>query len=131
MISNENVPKICFKYYCEKCHYGTCKTSSYHNHLKSRKHLTPIVSNVNTQKIGSNYICSICNKIYKDNSGLWRHKKKCTPTATKLLPNDTNMETNEKHMIVDKELVMMLFKQNTELLEIIKNGLPIYVSKMS
>ena len=129
MINNENMSKKCFKYYCENCDYGTSKTSSYHNHLNSRKHLKSTVGNVNTPKIGSNYICSICHKIYKDNSGLWRHKKKCTPTATKLLPNDTNMETNEKHMIVDKELVMMLFKQNTELLEIIKNGLPIYVSK--
>ncbi len=29
MISNNNLPKFCPKFYCEICDYGTCKKSSY------------------------------------------------------------------------------------------------------
>jgi uncharacterized Zn-finger protein len=29
------------------------------------------------------YICSLCQKEYNDNSGLWRHKKKCEKNMDK------------------------------------------------
>jgi hypothetical protein len=52
-----------------------------------------------------------CGKIYKYDSGYYRHKKKCSePTIEK------------KDETTDKDLIMMLVKQNTELLEVIKNG---------
>ena len=38
MSVNEIMPKLCHKFFCEKCDYGTCKKSSYDNHLISSKH---------------------------------------------------------------------------------------------
>jgi len=110
------------KYFCLKCDFKCSKKGDYNRHNLTIKHKINTLSTDNNQSHIKPYCCDICKKEFGDRSGLWRHKKKCTPTATKLLPNDTNMETNEKYMIIDKELVMMLFKQNTELLEIVKNG---------
>jgi hypothetical protein len=58
------------------------------------------------------YICDLCEKGYSDRAGLWRHKKKCVD----------KLVTNSENMTADKDLIMMLVKQNTELMEILKNG---------
>jgi hypothetical protein len=102
MFSNEKNAKICNKYFCEKCDYFTDRKSSYNNHLLTIKHQTcnlAMFSNEKNAKICKNaiYTCDICNKLYKDYSGLWRHKKKCT-------------ENNE--LLADKEVVTELIKQN-------------------
>ena len=34
-----------------------------------------MVSNENKPPLSYDYICQNCNKTYKDNSGLWKHKK--------------------------------------------------------
>ena len=92
MFVNEIMPKICSKFYCEKCDYKTSKKSSYENHLVSIKHNKTTIVNQIMPKLCSKYVCENCNKIYKDNSGLWRHKQKCinTPINTPI-NNDTNI----------------------------------------
>jgi len=108
MDSNENLPKICYKFYCENCHYGTSKKSSYDDHLISAKHIKSMIGNENLPKICSEFICQNCSKKYKDNSGLWRHKKKCNITIV----TDSNAESFDK----DK-LIIMLINQNAELIK--------------
>jgi hypothetical protein len=108
MFSNENLPKICYKFYCEICDYGTCKKSSYDDHLISAKHIKSTFGNENLPKICSEFICQNCSKKYKDNSGLWRHKKKCNITIV----TDSNAESFDK----DK-LILMLINQNAELIK--------------
>ena len=118
MVSNQILPKFCPKFYCENCHYATSKKSSYNDHLTSLKHTKSMVSNQILPKFCSKkYICLNCNKTYKDNSGLWRHKKKCgvdkTPeiiTAAQITP----------------EFIITVLQQHNELqkqmVEAIKNG---------
>jgi hypothetical protein len=36
--SNKIMPKLCPRFYCEKCDYGTSKKSSFNNHCQSIKH---------------------------------------------------------------------------------------------
>jgi hypothetical protein len=111
MFSNENKPKTSFIFFCEKCEYGTSKKSNINNHYATAKHMKSIVSNENKPKTSSNYICQNCNKIYKDPSGLWRHKKNC-----KSVNNEENNIINED--LQDKDqLIMMLIKQNSELIK--------------
>ena len=50
------------------------------------------------------FICNNCNKCYKERSGLWRHKKTCKPNTDPI-----------NNFVLDKELVMMLIKENSEL----------------
>ena len=104
MFSNNILPKFCPKFYCEKCHYGTSKKSSYDDHLISKRHNNSITINNILPKFCSGFICNICSKEYKDNSGLWRHKKKCTLDKSEFVTND---------------LVMKLINQNAELQKIL------------
>jgi len=124
MFSNKNLPKICQKFYCNFCDYGTSKKSSYDDHLFTLKHKKSTIVNENLPKTCSDVICEICGKKYKDKSGLWRHNKKCFKKEEKEDEKEKNEEINEEP--TDKELIMLLIKENSELknmmMEVIKNG---------
>ena len=149
MISNQNLQKSCTKYYCENCDYKTSRKSSYDEHNLSTKHQKSMASNQNLHKICNEYICQNCNKKYKDNSGLWRHKKKCNPPEhtvnilekeTNNSNKNTNTEQNLEQKIDIYDLVKFLMKENSDIkhmmieqqskmmeqqnivLEVIKNG---------
>jgi hypothetical protein len=117
MLSNENNEKFCHKYYCNICDYGTSKKSSYNDHILSSKHQKSTFSNDILPKFCPNYECQNCNKKYKDNSGLWRHKQKCK--NLKETNHNNNLENNGKIIdTIDKdELILMLIKQNSELIK--------------
>jgi hypothetical protein len=124
MFSNKNLPKICHKFYCDFCDYGTSKKSSYDDHLLTLKHKKSTIFNENLPKTCSHVICEICGKKYKDKSGLWRHNKKCFKKEEKEEEKGKKEEINEEP--TDKELIMLLIKENSELknmmMEVIKNG---------
>jgi hypothetical protein len=61
-----------------------------------------------TKSVKGNYLCKICNKIYKTNQARWKHEKKC-----ELLQKEQNEELKREN----EELKLMLKKQeknNTE-----------------
>ena len=89
--------------YCTFCDYSTCKKSSFDKHLGTNKHKNQENDIENSQQKVSKYQCD-CGKIYKYDSGYYRHKKICSDIKT----------SNE---ISDKELIKILMKQNTELIE--------------
>ena len=129
MFSNQNLPKSALKFYCKICDYGTCKKSSYNEHLLSSKHKKSMDFNENLPKICSEYICKNCNKKYKDNSGLWRHKKICKISDKKIEDDDIESEKNVKiynNEPSDKDLIMLLIKENSELksliMKVLENG---------
>jgi hypothetical protein len=94
--------KICSKFYCEKCDYGTSKKSSYDNHLTTAKHQKTTMNNQNMPKI-KNYICDECEKQFNDRAGLWRHKKKCIENVySKTLDNNNIADTNIINTIVNE-----------------------------
>ena len=96
---------------CELCDYSTSRNSQYQRHLKTDKHKNnekstfcqQLSTNINT--FSSTFVCE-CGKNYKERSGLWRHKKKCS--------NNKNKQTIEEKAksITDKdELIMFLIKE--------------------
>ena len=119
MFSNENMLLLCPKYYCEKCDYGTSKKSSYDNHILSAKHEKSIIGDAYLTNYAKNmptphsHICNNCSRPYKSRNGLWMHQKKC------ISESDNNIKES---IISDKELIMMLVKQNSQLMDVIKNG---------
>ena len=118
-LGDKIMPKLCPKFYCKNCDYGTSKKSSFTNHIRSAKHGKSIIGDapkINYAKImpaTKIYICNNCSKSYQSRNGLWKHQKTC------LLNDETNIKES---VISDKELIMMLVKQNSQLMDVIKNG---------
>ncbi len=136
---NEFYEKNETKYYCEICDYKCCYISDWTRHLSTRKHLVSKDGNkmeINGNKLGEkneNHSCENCKKIYKTISGLWKHKKKCIYEEKIDSQKNEIVENSENNDITDKELIVMLIKQNSELMketsdfksmmmEVIKNG---------
>ena len=111
------------QYCCNICHFNTCKITDYNRHNLTQKHNRNKMAtdgNINLEKTQL-FCCENCGKEYNDRTGLWKHKKKC---------NSHDIKKDEPS---DKELIMLLIKENSELrkdqtdikeliLEIVKNG---------
>ena len=91
-------------FYCSNCDFNTCKKYNYEKHLMSNKHKKITNDYIGGQKISKNkqlFTCN-CGKEYKHRQGLWKHKQEC-------------VKINGTTSINDKELIMMLIKDNNEL----------------
>ena len=59
------------KFSCKECNFKCKKRGDYNRHIKTKKHIK-----IHTG--GVKYNCKICNKVFLNRSGLWRHKKECS-----------------------------------------------------
>jgi hypothetical protein len=116
-IDNVCLVKTSNKYHCLACDYSTQRKYNFEIHLESIKHKNNALTtndNAFLVKTSNKYNCQCCEKIFNDRAGLWRHKKKC------------NNITEENMVTTDKDLVMMLIKENTELknmmMKVLENG---------
>jgi hypothetical protein len=126
MSSNDLTQKKLIKYICEKCLFNTCNRNDYYRHTLTKKHLineSQYFSINNTQK--NAYECK-CGKIYKDYSGLWRHKKTCNCNNKEKEEKELSENIQNNEMQELKEIMKYLMKENSEMknliLEVIKNG---------
>ena len=76
-METEKVQKVPTKFSCDLCDYFSSRRSQYERHLNTSKHLKMSNFNQMEPKSSSEYICSNCDKVYKDRSGLWKHHKTC------------------------------------------------------
>lgn len=120
-MATEKIPKNPIFFSCEICDYITSSKKDYNKHISTQKHIrnqSATFSNHEATKKTRQHICSNCNKIYQDKSGLWRHKKSCFIPLDYDTEKDNNNDTikvNDSDDISTKELILMIFKQNTEL----------------
>jgi len=136
MSVNENLQICCPKFYCENCDYGTSKKSSYSDHLLSAKHQKSMISNISNGKISkfcNKFACKNCNKVYKDNSGLWRHNKKCIKVEESLgnvIENSENpgdvvrllLNQNMELIKQNQEFKDLIIEQNNKMIEVAKEA---------
>jgi hypothetical protein len=125
MFSNPKIPKNPTEFICENCNYISSSKKDFNKHLKTKKHIVNSKQLNDADKINKNpisspyqqpgkiYECS-CGKIYNDNSGLWRHKKKCNKQFS-----ENNSENNDNKSLTDKDLILMLINENKEFKQII------------
>ena len=99
---------------CYFCNYVTIIKKDFNKHILTNKHNRLVNASkmlVINPEISSNYntvyTCE-CGKTYSHSSSYYRHKKNCNITIV----TDTNSETIDKD-----QLIMMLIKQNAELLK--------------
>ena len=107
---------------CLLCSFITYKKTDYMRHIVTIKHKNNALTTVNNEKNEKNekkYICKCCNKEYNDRAGLWRHTKKCLNINANVGNTNAKEKTQE---INEKDLIVMLIKQSSEMLEAIKNG---------
>jgi hypothetical protein len=110
--------KVAQKYCCEYCDYNTSKNCDYEKHLSTDKHkkreneTNETYLKQESLKNLTKFVC-FCNKSFNSRTSLWRHKNKCIEEKIHEEPSD-------------KELIMMLIKQNSQLIEknaeLVKNG---------
>jgi len=96
------------KYICEKCQFVSSNKNDYRRHLLTSKHKLSTLStdieffSTETNIEDDKHLCS-CGKKYKDRTGLWHHKKKCTldnvSTINTLLENSPISETHHQELI--------------------------------
>ena len=123
MFSNENVVKSSnYEFYCELCDYTASRKFNIEKHKMTSKHQQAIVSNylaTNVVNAIPKKYCCECGKAYCDNSGLWRHKKKCSKSSK----SSNNVENKS---LIDIDVIMELIKNNTEIqkkmIDVINNG---------
>jgi uncharacterized Zn-finger protein len=115
------------KYICKTCTYNCCYLSDWNKHINTRKHINSQISTlkeIEELKLIENISsCEYCNKEFKTNAVLWKHKNK--GICIKI-----NYKVTEKN-----EIITMLLKQNSELIkgqsEMIKEHFditPFYIS---
>jgi len=116
-------------FYCNICDFKCSYLSDWSRHITTRKHMV----NHNKEKMEINgnefneknekelYNCKYCKNKYKTASGLWKHNKKCDSIIELETTNINNIEPT------DKELIMILLKQNAQLIEqnaeLVKNNI--------
>jgi hypothetical protein len=105
-------PKKIPSFLCEKCEYITNNKKDFSKHMLTPKHKNETNETILKQK-SPEHECN-CGDVFNSRTTLWRHKKKC----------DGNK--NEEPISSDKDIIMMLIKDNNELknimIEVIKNG---------
>jgi len=111
-----------FRFYCEKCDYGTSKKSNINNHYLSAKHVKTTEKQPGLSK---KYKCTNCEKSFNDRAGLWRHKKKCIINNVELTYSTHNEFTKEMFIMLfqqNNEFKELIMDQNTKMLELAKNS---------
>ena len=110
-------------YHCMHCDYNTSSKKDFNKHLSTDKHQKKDkstncnISQSDMDKIVKTFDCN-CGKKYKERSGLWRHKKLCVNLEPAKI--DTNLviellKQNKEKEINDKEMMMTILKENSEL----------------
>ena len=121
MFSNNFTPIKPHKFDCEKCDFHTCNKKDFTRHTKSIKHIRNENSNLSmnfTQNYPNypNHTCLNCGKEYKDNSGLWRHKKKCNTNEPTVENNNQTSEIQELKEFWYCDIVLKQKTSNNEVL---------------
>ena len=96
-MSTKKCHKNATEYYCKLCDFTCSKESNYKIHLRTRKHQLATNSTCFMPK-NATYFCG-CGKKYKDRTGLWRHKKKCTYSPQET-PHDNYSEIEDKDKLI-------------------------------
>tara|TARA_B100000780_G_scaffold236336_1_gene177132 strand:+ start:589 stop:1530 length:942 start_codon:yes stop_codon:yes gene_type:complete len=121
MESTEKVAKVAKLFYCETCDYKCSKKFNFDKHLETEKHkraTNQYFSNIDVVKVADTkidnklikkYICNLCDREYKCNSGLWRHKKTC------VLIDETQIVEKNEGSNDYKDMILELVKENKEM----------------
>ncbi len=119
-------------YFCECCNYNTYSKKDFNKHILTPKHQKLVnaskmlVDSVNLSL--TKFICN-CGKSYTHDSSYYRHKKNCAYKNDNIVEEQKQKQEQdkEKEEPTDKDLIMMLIKENSELknlvIKVLENGI--------
>jgi hypothetical protein len=118
------------RFFCKFCDYTASQKSHYNKHLSTKKHKRMAGKNVEKsvkkvlKSVNSMYVCDICNKQYKDRSGLRYHKKKasCYSQQPSQQLQQTSNETKINSSKLD-DLTKQMTKLTTSITEAVDSGM--------
>lgn len=123
-IEKRNKCLIMDVFFCEKCNYTTNRRLNYERHINSQKH-TADTDETNDLK----FHCSFCEKQFKTNAGLWKHKQNCCQSIDINQNNQKETDVHQFELIKNeldnvKKLIMELkpVENNTIKKQIIENN---------
>lgn len=130
-MDNMDNPKSSGKYYCYKCDYTTSRESQWNRHISTQKHKSVSVDNKKVPKGSSRFICG-CGKEFVYNSGLSKHRKKCTiekkEEKSEIHQENIKLEIKEEQLSTEfnnkNDIIMTLINENKKLMETIKTMAP-------
>jgi len=109
MTDNKKLPETQQKLFCITCNYICSHKGDWNKHIRTAKHLNCNNDNKIIPKTPKTYKC-ICGNEYNHQSGLSRHRKKCTKEE---LDNVDSGHSNEMQEM--KEIMKYLMKENSEM----------------
>ena len=110
-------PKNSKFFTCEICDFKCSNKQDYTRHLSTRKHKCKSSGN---KKTLNTYNCITCNKTFKSNSGLWKHKKKCDTQEQQQqqTPKEDNKDNIINLLVADnkemRDMFLMFIKNHAE-----------------
>ncbi len=114
-ISRKN-PQTIFR--CNFCDVSFSRKNDYDRHINTRKHEMKQNETKIPQKSAPPFMCSKCNKVLKSRTSYWRHTKNCcgeNEVINKTVTPGVDEQSDDK----DKDVIMLLLKQNQEFKELI------------
>jgi len=115
------VAKVAKEYFCESCNYKSSNKTNFEKHLTTLKHKKRVLEISGNEKVADvvaeKIICENCERVFKTNSGLWKHKNKslCKEVSKN---NKKNQQYKELFIVSNKknqqyeELLMEANKKN-------------------
>jgi len=108
-VGNKIKQKLSKRFCCENCDYNTDRKSNFDNHLLSLRHHKASFGNqlkqIKQSTSKNKFECELCNKTYKTNSGLWKHKQQCQDENIVLKPNTDNTISTAEILNIIKNLI--------------------------
>lgn len=106
------------EFYCKICDYQCSRKTDYEKHLLTRKHEMKQNETKKSSKVVTPFMCLKCNKVLKSRTSYWRHTKNCCG-ENEVICKTTTSEVDEPSDGKDKDVIMLLLKQNQEFKELI------------
>ena len=101
---------------CINCNFTCSKNIDWERHINTAKHNNRTKLNILEQNTPIYtkclFTCKKCNKEYNARNSLWYHEKKCN--YVQICPENIKNDLLHKDKFSDKELIMLLIKENSE-----------------
>jgi hypothetical protein len=125
---SENSENDVSKFDCKLCDYKCIKKQYFKQHCDSIKHKNRVGNTLATENSENSVTtkCDICSKVYKDRTGLWKHKKKCVKSDPTTIIDKILAENQELRAFMveqSKEYSRVLSEQRKETSDIMNRVL--------